>query len=155
MKEIKPSGLIAVPIPLETISTEILNKESLRTAVLVYTSPISCFPIVIPNGDYEILGWCTNDDISFDLSPFLETGGRFGDEPFYYTANPLRQTTSVHSAFRSLLTANGVLFVNPYKKPKAMDYGGFSEFYKDALVCYKEAESQLVKKVLILKPINQ
>jgi len=85
-------------------------------------------------GTFKIIGTCTNDDIDFDPTPY-----GYDD-----------------AGFRSLLSANGQHFFNPFSKPTYFDTPNnhlHVARWEDYMTEWQAAENALVKKLLILEKI--
>lgn len=163
MKELKPSGLISVPLPLESY-----NIQDTKADGIMWQMPDGSWDsFYFETGlyaPYEIIGWCTADEISFDPSPYVPVSIEIPSNlSMGRLCTALRnQKKEYEKHFRdNILTANGVLFVNPYgeKDPCLFIRGAFTpqerKRIKKDKIKWDLAESQLVKKVLILKTINK
>lgn len=149
MTELKDSGLMAIEVPEDAHDFYLMSNKQW----VLYRTKTSNMEIIKGKSKCDLIGYCTADEISFDPVDVVDmdkysVGWRnYNDDSIL--PNP-------EESFRSLLTANGVLFVNPYGKimPFATDNDAGTEreyIERD----WQQAESKLVKKVLILKPINK
>lgn len=116
--------------------------------------------IYLPEGySYEILGTCTAEEISFDVSEYLDVIDKVNGRKIYECYEGIVNGTDIpNEAFRSLLSANDLHFVNSYgEKPLKKSYarnsngqGWYSKHFED----WQTAENNLVKKLLIIKRIT-
>lgn len=168
MKELKDSGLIAIEVPDISYNHYVEVDMDGLTWYIGFLFKDENGQVdgdhIIINGNYDVVGWCTADDISFDPEPFIEKEKESQESAIIYKdyVGQYWGHSKKESSFRSLLTANGVLFVNPYgEKPSYSDFQPVvvnrfnATCFSDAMRQWQQAESQLVKKVLILKPINK
>jgi len=128
--QLLPTDLILVEVPED--ATEILLKGNLLIGY--FMNPI---PII---GKFELLGEVTADSISNGLDDFLKY-----------------EWSWTELDFRDLLQSNGFYFVNPIEKPKGTNLeSSFFEMQVDfnQEKQWQEAESKLIKKGVILKPIK-
>lgn len=157
MKEIKPSGLFYVPVPMDAFN--IIIAPTIPDYVLSYNtkSKIEWTCEILPKGKWELIGSVTADHIDFDPEPYVEA---VGDDDYKDYTHHLNVFADENDSFRSLLTANDVHFVNPYgeTEPKMEYYLGSQEILaeenRNKRQKWQQAESKLVEKTLILKPIN-
>ena len=156
MKELKPSGLIAIEVPEHAMGAVTYQSEYSDKYVLRWIDDIINI-VDLPKGKWELIGSVTAEHIDFDVEPNVEA---VGDDDYKDYTHHLNVFADENDSFRSLLTANDVHFVNPYgeKEPSynLIDYGvapGAYSRYAQERVKWQQAESKLVEKILILKPL--
>lgn len=134
MKELKDSGLIAIEVPETSYShyAEVAHDgETYYVGFLLNDKdPKDNHDHIIIDRDYDVVGYCTADEISFDTEPYTNATGLQSKE-----------------IFLQMLKANDVHFVNPY--------GDYATAHKRHILTgtWQEAESKVVEKILILKPL--
>lgn len=141
MKELKPSVLIAIEVPEHAMGAVTYQSEYSDKYVLRWIDEIINI-VDLPKGKWELIGSVTAEHIDFDPAEYIETtlGKTWAKD---YTTGKFIDNAS--QGFRSLLTANDVHFVNPYADVQRGDVAGVEKWL--------EAESKLVEKILILKPL--
>lgn len=164
MKELKPSGLFYVPVPENIKPIVVDNIKHFGNSTVVCSdlrnNTEKLFWIDLPKGDdYEIIGIVTAEHIDFDCNKIVESEYVAGGIMAYknYTTNDFDFVFATDS-LRSLLTANDVHFFNPYdEKVNANPHISGSMVRTINRMAYaekwQEAESKLVEKILILKPL--
>lgn len=132
--------------------------------------PVRTVITELPEGNWEILGTCTKDHIDFDVQDLVESievaeykyGGELHPKDLFLDyESKTYWLESYAESFRSLLSSNGLHFVNPLgeKEPNynAVDYGvepgSYSRYAKER-VEWHQAESNIVQKLLIIKPLK-
>lgn len=145
--ELKPTDLMAVVVPL---GTESIYQQSTHTIRYYVDGKLTLYSIGKP---IEYLGCITKDHIDFDVE-----ANEYLTEYFKENYFPYGFTKCNEDCFRSLLSSNGLYFVNNYgNEPDREDYGGtpeaedaFEEHYAE----WQQAESNIVQKLLIIKPLK-
>ena len=119
--------------------------------------------------DFEILGYVTKDEISFDASELVESteidveqyDGIMVALPRYkdYEEDKFHLFTSDES-FRSALDKNKIFFINHLKFPSTIDHefydepydgtGFYQELYSSAMDRWQTAEDNLAQKLVVL-----
>ena len=126
--------------------------------------------VELPHNKWQLIGEVTKDELTFDCEPYV---GREWCEPFedysYYTNynNSKLFYNDKKDSFRSLIESkSGKTFLNPsgekptkdlYSERLANLEGDFLGTYQYDLKQWQQGESNLLKKVVILKlnnPIN-
>lgn len=167
MISLKPTALIAVPVPedAENFDVEIVNTNKW----LQYSMPYGKLSeIILEDCNLKILGTVTADTIDFEVEPYVKEtidlpeykyGGEIHPKETYWDYEIKMYCGSIDGAeksFRSLLTANDVLFENPHgEKPKADDYS-YEDYYTTdkfdlALEQWQTAQSKVNSKYVILE----
>lgn len=172
MKELKPSGLFCVPVPEHTINIRIYNEDD-KPYIRWIDDIINI--VDLPKGKWELIGSITAEHIDFDVEPYVyqSKDRRSLGIPFWKGHEKDEWQIFSKDAFRSLLTANDVHFVNPYgaSEPELIpeccnmaeqDRYGFPQCCCQPIPTHEsvhirelwqQAESKLVEKILILKPL--
>lgn len=146
--------ILGVIVPIDATKFELFNKESLQTAILVIKE-YSCYPLVIPNGDYKIHGTCTLPAFDFDFEVdeiwVKNTEEKLTWKKYYNYHTRLYSLDSAKESFRTrILNAiydAGLLLVNP------IDIKGqtFSNEHQNK---WQESESKVIRgKLLIIEKI--
>lgn len=134
-------NIYAVPVDANAISFDIIDKESLPVALMIFCEGVYSYPIKLPSGKYDILGTCTAADIDFDVEPYTNATGLMGQ----YT-------------FRQLLRDKGILFENPLGDrrpqnfPDGADYNTPIELY-NAQIKWDKAQQNVVENIVIIKKL--
>lgn len=135
MTPLHPTTLIAVPVPLESenFDVEIVNTNKW----LQYSMPYGkSSEIILEDCNFKILGTVTKDTIDFDPSVIGMT----------------------EAQVRSLLSANGLFFENPYGEEP--NHAGFNLTGHPAMdasikknIMWQTSQSKVNSKYVILKKI--
>lgn len=149
---------IACKVPDDAYDFEIYEKESLPTALIVYTKhehfkPGLPQPIVIPKGEWGIVGraWeLTEEQWKGIVAPLWNGFYNYLliNEPVGNYKRLVKETAT--ESGHSLLNANGIYQSNPHTKPDEDDYS----FYTHVNLSVQEEWQQAQTKVynpLILK----
>lgn len=118
-----------------------------------------------PNFDYQKIGEVTEDEISFDVEPYVEKKhftSLFDGKPNFYYKNylfPHYSCLDSNESFRSLLQSSGLNWINEYQNDWdelcTWGHGDFSKDGKTSSALYFEAESKRIKgKLIFLKIIK-
>lgn len=160
MKELKDSGLYSIPIGVGDTYKKYGGRIELWS--------MDGFDVITVGFQFKIIGSVTAEHIDFDPEPFLVDTGKYMDGNLYWCyGDESEKYAWADIAFRSLLTANDVHFVNPYgEKPSISnerkrqekcigysDYGLARTIVREETEKWQQAESKLVEKILILKPL--
>jgi hypothetical protein len=111
MIQLKPTNLFAIPIPINSTENTIESDDFMNTNIF------RSFQI----NEFEILGTCTKDEISFNPSQFLEEteidredyDGIFVAHQYFWDYEEKEFSLTETESFYSLLKANEVYFENP------------------------------------------
>lgn len=165
MKELKPSGLFYVAVPMDAKDFAISDASSNREIRWFIKSDYlgetpARFICKLPDEYWGIIvGTVTAEHIDFDVEPYVSKiknpslltlhykNYKSGNGHDSYVGG-----LTPDASFRSLLTANDVHFVNPYELKGAGHYENVEEYFSQQEK-WLEAESKLVEKILILKPL--
>jgi len=182
MIHLKPTDLIAVPVPPDCYDQEIITLGSTMANIILRwkegkykhhadTPDIFDDFIDLPEnrGGYALLGTVTEKDIDFDPSVYLKKGGLGTYKDYTYISKGLDEVgmldallemkfKTASESFYSLLNANKLLFLNPAgeKEPEITEPNIASQYYMCQLTenyTWTQYQKNLVKKLLILKPI--
>lgn len=121
-----------------------------------------------PNFDYHKIGEVTEDEISFDVEPYVDQnefdvenydGLLVGVTKFWDYEDESFYLIDKDESFRSLLQASGLNWVNEYQSDWdelcTWGHGDFSKYGKTSSELYFEAESKRIKgKLIFLKKIK-
>lgn len=152
-------GLWAVPVPMNAYDFDFMYDS-----LYYITHPNQEYEtdIFVRKGKFEILGYATKDEISFDVAEYLtkETHNTSKGQVFVYSCYDGRYTgtTSKEEAFRSLLSAAGLHFENPYGKERP-EYFSIpnsdlqSPTWIDCVMNWQQAEANLIEKLIIIREI--
>ena len=148
--------------------TKLLNTDIIAVEVPAETKVCDCDFIcgyckelfnLDPNFDYQKLGEATEDEISFDVEPYVEKKyfiSLFDGKPNFYYKNylfPHYSCLDSNESFRSLLQASGLNWVNPFSNKCKRETPPSKDF--EHLKQWQEAESKRIKgKLIFLKPIK-
>jgi len=107
------------------------------------------YDIVDVGFDFQLLGFVTKDEISFDVDPYVECFSReLGHYRNYTIKAQITQTIKQNAvdSFRSALASEEITFVNPFGETKPMS---FDEY---AMECqtWQTAEDNLAQKLVVL-----
>ena len=123
----------------------------------------------LPNGDWDIIGVCSNDSIDFDCEPYVRY---YIIKNGWHNYNIEKQDSvfckqTKEDSFRSLIESkSGKTFTNPLvEKPERMTpfmhAGHYTdnqkykiEKYQKELQAWQQAENNLLKKVVIIQKIK-
>jgi len=123
----------------------------------------------LPNGDWDIIGVCSNDSIDFDCEPYVRY---YIIKNGWHNYNIEKQDSvfckqTKEDSFRSLIESKtGKTFTNPLvEKPERMTpfmhAGHYTdnqkykiEKYQKELQAWQQAENNLLKKVVIIQKIK-
>ena len=112
-----------------------------------------------PNFDYHKIGEVTEDEISFDVEPYVEKKhfiSLFDGKPNFHYKNylfPHYLCLDKKESFRSLLKASGLNWVNPFSNKCKRETPPSKDF--EHLKQWQEAESKRIKgKLIFLKIIK-
>lgn len=146
-----PTNLIAVEVPKESTNLSIGSEGF----CLYFTHELKLKHIDLSFGKLELLGEATEDEISFDVEPYVD---KFKNKYVDYLHNWLL-FSGKNESFRSLLKASGLNWVNEYQnewdKLCTWGHGDFSKDGKTSSALYFEAESKRIKgKLIFLKIIK-
>ena len=128
----------------------------------------------LPNGDWDIIGICSNDSIDFDCEPYVKVFSitrlsMFGYMDYTKTSDEQTNYTckTKEDSFRSLIESkSGKTFTNPLvEKPERMTpfmhAGHYTdnqkykiEKYQKELQAWQQAQDNLLKKVVIIQKIK-
>lgn len=157
--KLNETGLTAVVVPKDARDYQ-TKWISEKLYLLYYYNSHAINKLQLGKVDFEILGEVTKDFISFDVRPFLKDSGKYYDGQLYYCFG--KESDKIawdYDAFYSLLNSLDIYLVNPIEKPNMpfqdkIMYEGLHERYKVKLSEWQSYESKLIKKVVILKEIN-
>lgn len=142
MKELKPSGLFYVPVPMDAHNAMISHTAPNQGVSYNTNSTPNWVCEKLPKGKWELIGSVTAEHIDFDVEPYTNATGFQGRE-----------------ILLQMLKANDVHFVNPYREKDPIKFikGAFTDQERKRLrrdsIKWQQAESKLVEKILILKPL--
>ena len=112
--------------------------------------------------DFELLGEATEDEISFDVEPYVDqnefdvenyNGLLVGVTKFWDYKDESFYLIDKDESFRSLLQASGLNWVNPFSNKCEKETPPSQDF--EHLKQWQEAESKRIKgKLIFLKPIK-
>ena len=159
------TDIIAVEVPKNAKEFTIVDiskeRKALHYIIEEYGGYSGCFKD-IPNNDFELLGEATEDEISFDVEPYVESNS-VGFYKDYSTKFIVRgqefKLFDKNNSFRSLLQASGLNWVNEYQNDWdelcTWGHGDFSKDGKTSSALYFEAERKKIKgKLIFLKIIK-
>ena len=131
------TGIIAVEVPRDATEVQVWNHGIGFKAKSIKREPDDTnefFHLHTGLGrwrDFELLGEATEDEISFDVEPYVEQ----------------------NESFRSLLQASGLNWANPFSNKCEKETPPSQDF--EHLKQWQEAERKLIKgKLIFLKPIK-
>lgn len=155
------TDIIAVEVPKESTNLSIGSEGF----CLYFTHELKLKHIDLSFGKLELLGEATEDEISFDVEPYVDKNHFIsmfdGQETFNYKNYLFTHYSCLDSkeSFRSLLQSSGLNWVNEYQNDWdelcTSGHGDFSKDGKTSSALYFEDESKRIKgKLIFLKPIK-
>ena len=149
------TGIIAVEVPRDATEVQVWNHGIGFKAKSIKREPDDTnefFHLHTGLGrwrDFELLGEATEDEISFDVEPYVD---KFKNKYVDYLHNWLL-FSGKNESFRSLLQASGLNWANPFSNKCEKETPPSQDF--EHLKQWQEAERKLIKgKLIFLKPIK-
>ena len=159
------TGIIAVEVPRDATEVQVWNHGVGFKAKSIKREPddtngffhlhigLCCWR------DFELIGEATEDEISFDVEPYVEKKhftSLFDGKPNFHYYNyvyPHYLCLDEKESFRSLLQASGLNWANPFSNKCEKETPPSQDF--EHLKQWQEAERKLIKgKLIFLKPIK-